>query len=229
MASHIATNRTEAFRTAASIDTLMCVHYGQLLRRAAQQVATEPPQQRMEAGDLVHDAYVRLKSNEKIKWKESSHFLVVMNRTMRRVLAERARRAQRLKRGGHLHRIVFEDALHGHTPPMEDLVALKEAIARLEQQDPRQAKLVRLRFFTDLSLAETARSLGVSRATASRLWSQTRAWLREQLLDGDAEQLANTAMKIRLRRAGCGRRIDRGRISDASKRARAEPDNKSVN
>jgi RNA polymerase sigma factor (TIGR02999 family) len=100
---------------------------------------------------------------------------------MRRILVDNARRKHRLKRGGNRQRIDLQQAEAVSAAPGDDLLAIDEALDRLAEEDPRKAELVKLRFCTGLSIEETARCLGISRATADRYWAYARAWLYDHL------------------------------------------------
>jgi RNA polymerase sigma factor (TIGR02999 family) len=128
----------------------------------------------------VHEAYLRLVGAEgdAVGWNSRGHFFGAAAEAMRRILVEQARRKASPKAGGGRERVdldAVEPALEG---PRVDLLALDEALTRLEAQHPRKAELVRLRFFAGLSIERAAEALGISAATANNDWSYARSWLR---------------------------------------------------
>jgi len=125
----------------------------------------------------VHEAYLRLVKDEKARWDNRRHFFAAAAEAMRRILIERARRYTRLKHGGGMERVPFQEEQVIAQEVTPDLLALDEALTKLEASDPRQAEVVKLRFFIGLSVVETAETLGVSPATIKLDWSYARAWL----------------------------------------------------
>jgi RNA polymerase sigma factor (TIGR02999 family) len=129
---------------------------------------------------LVHEAYLRLVDTQHVNWQNRAHFLAMAARLMRRILVDLARARQYQKRGGGAVQVSFTSALH--TPnKAEDLVALDEALQALADLDERRSRVVELRFFGGLSVAETAAVLSVSTDTVMRDWKLARAWLRREL------------------------------------------------
>jgi RNA polymerase sigma factor (TIGR02999 family) len=114
-------------------------------------------------------------------WNSRGHFFAAAAEAMRRILIEQARRKRRPKHGGDRRRIDLDDALSVAAAPCEDLLALDEVLDRLEATDPLAAQVVKLRFFTGLSMPETAEALGVSLRTAERNWTYARTWLHREL------------------------------------------------
>jgi RNA polymerase sigma factor (TIGR02999 family) len=161
---------------------LLPLVYDELRRLAAAQMAREKPGQTLDATALVHEAYLRLvgPTNEPV-WASRRHFFAAAAEAMRRILVESARRKKRQKRGGGHARIDL-DAIDVPAPqPSHDLLALDEALTRLAEADPAAAELVKLRYFTGLSIARAAEALGMAPRSADRLWAYARAWLREAL------------------------------------------------
>jgi RNA polymerase sigma factor (TIGR02999 family) len=111
-------------------------------------------------------------------WDSRGHFFAAAAEAMRRILVESARRKKRLKHGGDRRRVDLEDQDVPVRPPPDEILALDEALTRLEEEDPAAEQVVRLHFFAGLSIEEAAEALGVSRATAYRQWAFARAWLR---------------------------------------------------
>jgi RNA polymerase sigma factor (TIGR02999 family) len=165
-------------------DHLLPLVYDELRRLAAQRLAREQPGQTLQATALVHDAYLRLVDVEKAQqWDGRGHFFAAAAEAMRRILVENARRKRRDRHGGGRRRVELDEAtLVGRMPP-EDLLALDEAMTRLEAADPIKARLVQLRFFAGLSLDEAAEVLGVSAVTAKRYWRYAKAWLHRAVAE----------------------------------------------
>ena len=163
-------------------EQLLPVVYEELRRLAAQRLAQEKPGQTLEATALVHEAYIRLVDVRKVQhWNSRGHFFAAAAEAMRRILVDQARRKQTDKHGGDRLRIDIPEDLAASEARSDDLVALDEALSRLERHDPDAARLVKLRFFAGLSHQDAAEALGISRGAADRLWALGRAWLFRQL------------------------------------------------
>ncbi len=165
---------------------LLPLVYAELRRLAAQRLAREAPVLTIDATALVHEAYLRLVEGERQgssppDWDGRGHFFAAAAEAMRRILVENARRKHRLKRGGGLARQEFDEDQLTAPEPREDLLALDEALTRLEATDATAARLVQLRYFAGLTLPEAAQVLGVSPRTADRLWAYARAWLHREV------------------------------------------------
>ena len=169
---------------ARAADELLPVVYQELRRLAAQKLSHEQPGQTLQATALVHEAYIRLVGAEAQNWGGRAHFFAAAAEAMRRILIEKARRKQRRKHGGH-HRVHLDDADLAIQGPSDDLIALDEALAKLAKEDPVKADLVKLRYFAGLTIAQAAKILDISRATADRYWSYARAWLFHEINTGD--------------------------------------------
>ena len=171
-------------------EQLLPLVYEELRLLAAQRLAHEKPGQTLQATALVHEAYLRLtaspgrESGEDVRWDHRGHFFAAAAEAMRRILLNRARDKKRLKRGGERHRVDLDHIEIALDSNDEDLMALDEALNRLEALHPQKAQVVKLRFFAGCSLEETAQLLGISRATAQRHWAYARAWLFGQLNQG---------------------------------------------
>src|SRR5439155_8735060 len=147
-----------------------------------QRLAQEQPGQTLQATALVHEAYLRLVDADKAPhWNSRGHFFAAAAEAMRRILVEQARRKQAAKHGGGRGRVDLPAEIAAPEAPADDLVALDEALSRLERHDPDAARLVMLRYFAGLSHQEAADALGISRGAADRLWAFGRAWLVRQL------------------------------------------------
>ena len=151
--------------------------YTELRRLATALAAQRGPGLTLQPTALVHEAYLRLVKNQDPGWQGRRHFFGAAAQAMREILIEQARRKASLKRGGHGQRVELTEGLAWIEPPAEDLLALDEAIRRLETEDPRLAEIVMLRYYTWLSVVETARVVGVSVSTLTRDWRYARAWL----------------------------------------------------
>ncbi|MHB0960865.1 MAG: ECF-type sigma factor [Pirellulaceae bacterium] len=165
---------------------LLPLVYDELRRLAAAKLAHEKPGQTLQATALVHEAYLRLvDQTAPQQWDNQRHFFAAAAEAMRRILIERARHRRSLKRGGDQQRVELADVEPAVLPlACDDLLGLDEALQRLEQQQPRKAELVKLRFFAELTTAQAAKSLGISTTTAENDWSYARAWLRLEMSGG---------------------------------------------
>jgi RNA polymerase sigma factor (TIGR02999 family) len=166
---------------ARAADELLPLVYEELRRLAAQKMSHEKPGQTLQATALVHEAYIRLVGSDDQDWSGRTHFFAAAAEAMRRILIENARRKQRLKHGGVRQKVNLEDACIVTEGPPEDIVALDEALAKLALEDPVKADLVKLRYFAGLTIEQAARILNISRATADRYWSYSRAWLFDEV------------------------------------------------
>jgi RNA polymerase sigma factor (TIGR02999 family) len=161
---------------------LLPLVYAELRRLAKQRLAREKPGQTLQATALVHEAYLRLVDAEVIqRWESRGHFFAAAAEAMRRILVDNARRKGAEKHGGRWARQELDDVDIAAPAPSEDLLALDEALAKLEANDPVKAQLVKLRYFAGLSEDEAAQALGISRTTAHRHWRYARVWLLNEL------------------------------------------------
>ena len=158
--------------------------YDELRRLARAYMRRERPGQTLEATALVHEAFLRL-AGAGTPWNDRRHFLGIAARSMRQILVERARARGAQKRWGALDRVSMTAALERAHLSDASLPAIDEALTRLEQLDPEQARIVELRYFIGLSVEESADALGMSPATLKRRWALARAWLHRELT-GDA-------------------------------------------
>ena len=157
--------------------------YDELRKLARARLARERQRdQTLQPTALVHEAYLRVSGDgHERRWERRGHFFAAAALAMRRILVERARHYQRIKHGGASERVDLDSALLRADPGLTDLVAVDEALTRLEQSDPRKAQIVSLRYFAGLSVEETAAALGVSPATVKNEWAFARAWLYRAL------------------------------------------------
>jgi RNA polymerase sigma factor (TIGR02999 family) len=166
-------------------EELLPLVYDELRRLAAHQLAGEKPGQTLEATALVHEAYLRLVDVEQAQpWDSRGHFFAAAAQAMRRILVERARRKGRRKRGGQLKRLSLDAVDAASTATPEQLLAIDDALAKLAREDAAAARLVELRYFAGLTVAEAGKVIGVSTATAYRHWKYARVWLHSELRGG---------------------------------------------
>jgi RNA polymerase sigma factor (TIGR02999 family) len=167
-------------------EQLLPLVYDELRKLAAAKLAQENPGQTLQATALVHEAYLRLLGDEpdaqaRENWESRGHFFAAAAEAMRRILLNRARDKNRLKRGGGRQRIDLDKIEIALDTNDDQLIALDEALAQLSAEDPKAAQLVNLRFFAGLTLKDAAKSLGVPLRTAEREWAYARAWLFARL------------------------------------------------
>jgi RNA polymerase sigma factor (TIGR02999 family) len=163
-------------------ERLLPLVYEELRLLAAQRLAQEKPGQTLQATALVHDAYLRLVDVDQAQqWNSRGHFFAAAAEAMRRILVERARRKGRIRHGGGLQRVDLPDVDVAAPTDDEQILHLDEALTRLATARPQAAELVKLRFFTGLTLEEIAPILALSPRTARRLWAFARAWLRRDM------------------------------------------------
>src|SRR3954462_4634951 len=154
--------------------------YDELRRLAAAYMRRERPGQTLQATALVHEAYMRLAGAGTL-WHDKRHFVGIAARSMRQILVERARARGAQKRWAGLDRVSMTDALAVAADPAGMLPALDDALNRLDEIDPEQARIVELRYFAGLSIEDTADALDMSPATLKRRWALARAWLFREL------------------------------------------------
>ena len=174
-------NAIEQGDTQAS-EKLLPLVYEELRHLAAQKMSQERPGQTLQATALVHEAYIRLVEGADQNWNSRGHFFKAAAEAMRRILVENARRK---KRGGKQERLVLDEVAITADEPDVDLVALDEALAKLEADDPEKAGIVKLRYFAGLTNSQAAEILKISIATANRHWSYARSWLFQEISKGD--------------------------------------------
>jgi RNA polymerase sigma factor (TIGR02999 family) len=164
-----------------ALDVLLPVVYDELRRQAARYLRREPPGQTLQTTDLIHEAYLRLVDQRAPNWQNRAHFFGLAATLMRRILVDRARARRAVKRGGLDVRVTLDNELAAVSGPEVDLIALDAALDRLSALDPQQGRVVELRYFSGLSVTETAEVLGVSPRTVKRDWSVAKAWLRQEI------------------------------------------------
>jgi RNA polymerase sigma factor (TIGR02999 family) len=159
---------------------LLPLVYDELKRLAAVRLASEKPGQTLQPTALVHEAYLRLVTDEGLQWNSRGHFFAAAAQAMRRILVENAIRKQTVKHGGARRRVPLEE-FHRITESPQDVLDLDDALTRFTAEEPAKAQLVQLRFFAGLSTPEAAQALGISVATAERWWAYARTWLFAEL------------------------------------------------
>ena len=176
----------------AAAEQLLPLVYEELRKLAAARLSHEKPGQTLQATAIVHEAYMRLLGNredakaEKQHWDNRRHFFAAAAEAMRRILVEQARRKGRMRHGGGLKRVELMDVDIVAPDDEEEILLLDESLTRLATARPQAAELVKLRFFSNLTVEEAALVLGLSARSARRLWVFARAWLRR-----DIERMAN--------------------------------------
>lgn len=162
-------------------DQLLPLVYDDLRALAEKYLRAEPADHTLQPTALVHEAYVKLVDQTRADWQGRTHFFAVGAQAMRRILVDHARRRRAARRGGDRQRIAVDERLLAAGRRDEDLLDLEEALEKLTALDPRQARMVELRFFGGLSVDEAATALGMSKRTAEREWTMVRTWLRREL------------------------------------------------
>ena len=164
-----------------ALDALMPVVYEELRKLARHYLRQESSNHTLQSTALVHEAYVRLAGGTAPEWKGRTHFFGVAARLMRQILVDHARRRHADKRGGDSLMLTLDEQLVGAARQDLDVLALDEALTRLAEVSPQQSQIVELRFFSGLSIEDTAEVLGVSPATVKRGWTTARAWLFREM------------------------------------------------
>src|SRR5687767_2234078 len=164
-----------------ALDTLMPVVYDELRRQAARYLRRERVGHTLQTTALIHEAYLRLIDQKNVHWQNRAHFFGIAAQLMRRILVDHARTRKRAKRGGSDIRVPFDEANAMAQGQDLDIVALDEALERLAEIDEQQSRIVELKFFSGLTVEETAEVLGISPATVKRDWSMAKAWLHREI------------------------------------------------
>ena len=165
----------------AAGDRLIPLVYQELHRLAHHYMKRESPHHTLQTSALVNEAFVRLVDQKNVKWQNRAHFFGIAAQMMRRILVDHARSRHYAKRGGRAQQISFDEALVISDERTAEVVAVDEALQRLEEFDARKSKIVEMRFFAGLSIQETAEVLGVSPGTIMRDWTLAKAWLRREI------------------------------------------------
>jgi len=164
-----------------ALESLIPLVYDELRSLAQHYLRRERSNHTLQSTALVHEAYVRLAGTDPPTLQNRSHFFGVAARLMREILVDHARAQHAAKRGGDACTLALDEALNVAGGANVDVLLLDDALKELAQLDDRQSRIVELRFFTGLSIDETADVMGVSAATVSREWTTARAWLHREL------------------------------------------------
>lgn len=165
----------------AALDALLPLVYEELRNQAARYLRRERVGHTLQTTALIHEAYLKLVDQKNVHWQNRAHFFGIAAQLMRRILVDHARSKKRAKRGGSDIRVSFNEAnMLGQAKDL-DIVALDEALERLAAIDEQQSRIVELRFFSGLTVEETAAVLSISPATVKRDWSMAKAWLHREL------------------------------------------------
>jgi len=165
-----------------ALDALLPLVYAELHRQASRYLRRERPDHTLQATALIHEAYMKLVDQREVNWQNRTHFFGIAAQMMRRILVDYARQKHRAKRGGIAEDLpLAEAALVVSEERSVDLVALDEALTRLAKFDERQARIVELRYFSGLSIEETAEVLRLSPATVKNDWRTAKAWLYQEI------------------------------------------------
>lgn len=165
-----------------ALDQLLPMVYEELHQQAARFRRRERPNHTLQTTAIIHEAYLKLIDQRNVKWQSREHFFAIASLAMRRVLVNYAKASRREKRGGSAAKLQLEEAeLTSVTEKGEEILALDEALTRLAAIDEQQARVVELRYFSGLGLEDTAKVLGLSRATVAREWNMAKAWLYQEL------------------------------------------------
>ena len=164
---------------------LLPIVYEELRRLAAHKLANEAPGQTLQTTALVHEAWLSLSGNGDSQWQHRTHFLSAAADAMRHILIDRARRKNRVRHGKGLTRVSLEHVELATATDDDTLLRVDEALTKFAAEDPVKAELVKLRYFVGLSIPEAAAAMGMSESTAKRAWAYARAWLYDELKEGD--------------------------------------------
>jgi RNA polymerase sigma factor (TIGR02999 family) len=164
-----------------ALHRLMPLVYAELHRMARQHMRRENHGHTLQATALVNEVYLRLVDQKRVRWQNRAHFFGIAGRLMRRILVDHARRRRAQRRGGPAVRLAIDESLVIAREPPMDLVALDQALRNLETIDPRQGRVVELKYFAGMTIEEIAEVMSLSAATVTREWSTAKAWLAREL------------------------------------------------
>lgn len=170
-----------------ALDRLVPLVYNELRHQAERYLRRERMGHTLQTTALIHEAYLRLVDQKNVHWQNRAQFFGIAAQLMRRILVDHARTRKRAKRGGSDIRVSFSEANLKEPAQDLDIVALDEALARLARIDEQQSRIVELRFFSGLTVEETAAVLSISTATVKRDWSMAKAWLHREIT-GETEK-----------------------------------------
>ncbi len=163
------------------LDSLLPVVERELRTIARKSLRRQRPGQTLQTTELVNEAYLRLVDQTRVQWQNRAHFFAIAAQIMRRVLLDHARRRNRTKRGAGANQISLSSVTIRSPQKSPELIALDEALTKLERADPFKSRVVELRYFGGLSLEDTAEVLNVAPVTVSRHWHLAKAWLKREL------------------------------------------------
>lgn len=166
---------------ARGANELLSLVYKELRRLAAGKMASESPGQTLQATALVHEAWLRLSSDENRKWNDRTHFFAAAAEAMRRILVDNARRKRAQRHGGGQRRVEMPQIATALMEDDDKVLAVNEALGKLAVLDPEKAELVKLRYFVGMTIEQAAEALAISDRTAKRYWAFARAWLHEEI------------------------------------------------
>ena len=166
-----------------ALDELMPLVYEELRRQASNYLRRERPDHTLQTTALINEAYLKLVDQKNVKWQNRAHFFAIAAQAMRRILVDYARAKRREKRGGGAEKTSLEEVTMIAAPENKsvDLIALDRALTRLAKLDEQKSRIVELRYFSGLSVGETAEVMNVSRNTVERHWTMAKAWLHREL------------------------------------------------
>lgn len=174
--------------TEGDTDELFSVMYDDLRRLAGRFLQNEPLRNRLSSSSLVHQAYMRMVDHSRINWQGKTHFFAIGATVMRRILVDHARKVQSLKRGGGWERRQLHDDVTFVLSRDDDVVALDDLLQQLAKLNPRQAKIVELRFFGGMTMREIAAEMKLGLRTVEKEWAMSRAWMRRELRREEEEE-----------------------------------------
>ena len=161
-------------------EQLFAVMYDSLRKIASGHLRKERSNHTLQPSALVHEAYLRLVDQSRVEWQNRAQFLGIASQMMRRILVDHARAKHANRRGGGIAAVTFEDAL-AQVEIDDNLIRIHDALDALAKVDPHAAKIIEMRYFGGLSIAETADVLGISPTTVKREWTSARSWLFREL------------------------------------------------
>ncbi|MDX2031238.1 MAG: sigma-70 family RNA polymerase sigma factor [Blastocatellia bacterium] len=164
-----------------ALNQLLPLVYDELRRQAARYLRRERPDHTLQATALVHETYLQLVDQSQVNWQNRAHFFGAAAQAMRRILVDSARAHQAEKRGGGEAPLPLDEAIGVSDKRTAEVIALDDALQTLAQMDPRQCRVVELRYFGGLSIEETAEALGLSPATVKREWNAAKVWLHHEM------------------------------------------------
>lgn len=170
----------------AALDDLLPLVYRELRAMASRRLRRERADHTMQATDLVHEAFLRLVGQHNANWNDRAHFFAIAAQAMRRVLVDHARKHSAEKRISPSQKVPLDSAPPLSSDPDVSVLEVDQALERLFAEDERQARVVELRFFGGLTVAETATVLSISEATVAREWRMAKAWLRREIERGSS-------------------------------------------